>query len=410
MIRRILSPKSVETETPRGFDAFELRLGDVMRGERATLGKSLLDVQRELKVKASYIAAIENADPDAFETPGFVAGYVRSYARYLNMDPEWAYEKFCAEASFEVQHGMVAQSGAVQAAKAERRARTTTDPLGGNGFVPRREAFLSKIEPAAIGSVLVLLMLVGGIGYGGWSVLQEIQRVQFAPVAENGGVASGLDPLDITRAGGVLDSAIGGDVLPVENDSQETQVAAVDSGVDVLERLYRPEALEVPVLVSRDAPISSLNPDDIGTLAPAGGAQQLPLDRAIAEAMADPEEATVQVIAEAPPAVSVFAVRPAWVRISSADGTVIFEKILAAGEEYILPAVEDAPFLRAGNSGSVYFSVNGETFGPAGAAGSVAKNVELAAASLSEGYDLADPSQDGDLAKVVAELRGLPAQ
>lgn len=67
----------------KGFDDFDLRLGDVMRGERATLGKSLLDVQRELKVKASYIAAIENSDPTAFETQGFVAGYVRSYARYL---------------------------------------------------------------------------------------------------------------------------------------------------------------------------------------------------------------------------------------------------------------------------------------------------------------------------------------
>ena len=59
----------VETEEPKGFDAFELRLGDTMRGERATLGKSLLDVQRELRIKAAYIAAIENADPDAFDRP-----------------------------------------------------------------------------------------------------------------------------------------------------------------------------------------------------------------------------------------------------------------------------------------------------------------------------------------------------
>jgi septal ring factor EnvC (AmiA/AmiB activator) len=71
-----------------------------MRGERATMGKSLLDVQRELKIKAAYIAAIENADPSAFDTPGFIAGYVRSYARYLNMDPDWAFETFCRESGF----------------------------------------------------------------------------------------------------------------------------------------------------------------------------------------------------------------------------------------------------------------------------------------------------------------------
>ena len=97
-----------EDDRPKGFDDFDLRLGDLMRGERATLGKSLLDVQRELKIKATYIAAIENADVSAFETPGFIAGNVRSYARYLGMDPDWAFAKFCHEAGFEVAHGMSA--------------------------------------------------------------------------------------------------------------------------------------------------------------------------------------------------------------------------------------------------------------------------------------------------------------
>ncbi len=71
-----------------------------MRGERASLRKSLLDVHRELKIKAAYISAIENADASAFETPGFIDGYVRSYARYLGLDPEWALDKFCLESGF----------------------------------------------------------------------------------------------------------------------------------------------------------------------------------------------------------------------------------------------------------------------------------------------------------------------
>lgn len=50
---------------PPGFDDPDIRLGDLMRGERATLGKSLLDVQRELRIRASYVAAIENCDISA---------------------------------------------------------------------------------------------------------------------------------------------------------------------------------------------------------------------------------------------------------------------------------------------------------------------------------------------------------
>ena len=57
-----------------GFDDFEMRLGDIMRGERATMGKSLLDVQRELRIRASYVAAIENCDISAFDAPSFISG------------------------------------------------------------------------------------------------------------------------------------------------------------------------------------------------------------------------------------------------------------------------------------------------------------------------------------------------
>mgnify|MGYP006235678217 FL=1 len=59
---------------PRGYDGYELKLGDIMRGERATMGKSLLDVQRDLHIKVAYISAIENCDAEAFDTPGFIPG------------------------------------------------------------------------------------------------------------------------------------------------------------------------------------------------------------------------------------------------------------------------------------------------------------------------------------------------
>ena len=84
-------PKTSEISqmaNPKGFDDYDFRLGDILRGERATLGKSLLDVEKETKIKANYIAAIENCDPTVFESQAFIAGSVRSYARYLELDPD----------------------------------------------------------------------------------------------------------------------------------------------------------------------------------------------------------------------------------------------------------------------------------------------------------------------------------
>ena len=83
-----------------GFGPYEFSLGDELRGERATLGKTLLDIQRDLRIKAAYIAAIEDAKPEVFPNPSFIAGYVRSYARYLGMDPDEVFQRFCRESGF----------------------------------------------------------------------------------------------------------------------------------------------------------------------------------------------------------------------------------------------------------------------------------------------------------------------
>lgn len=412
MIWRRTQPSATEIDKPKGFDDFELRLGDVMRGERATLGKSLLDVQRELKIKATYIAAIENCDISAFETQGFVAGYVRSYARYLNLDPDWAFKRFCDEAKFEVAHGMSAAAApaAITAARARMSAPAEfRDPLANPNalFVPRSQSFLSRIEPGAVGSVLVLMALIGALGYGGWSVLQEVQRVQLAPVDQAPEVVAEIDPL--------------GDIAPVapvvraEPEAGETVLAEAGQGGDLLNRLYRPEALDVPVLVSRDGPIAAIDPRQTGTLAPAEAAAQ-PV--ALAAGAAQPADlavtgSDVQVVAEAPKGVEILAVRPSWVRVSAADGTVLFEKILDSGERYAVPQMEQAALLRSGNSGSVYFVVNGQTFGPAAPGPQVVKNVELSEQALTAKYTIANLDDDADLARIVnvaqADVSAVPA-
>ncbi|MDJ0629043.1 MAG: DUF4115 domain-containing protein [Rhodobacter sp.] len=397
MIGRRTEPPTDTTEELKGFDDYDLRLGDVMRGERATLGKSLLDVQRELKIKATYIAAIENSDPSAFETPGFIAGYVRSYARYLGLDPEWAYGKFCEEGNFTVAHGLSAEAAGKRAGRADVPARQTkaADPFvnPNTPFVPRGEAFLSRIEPGALGSSLVLVALIGAIGFGGWSVLQEVQKVQFTPVDQTPGVVAEVDPLAPSDGLAVTETA-GLRPPPAE----------------ALDRLYRPQALEVPVLTKRDGPIAALDPEAVGTLVELGEDKReitLAGGETAAPVAAVPDETPIQVVASAAPEVMLFAVRPSWVRVRGADGTVLFEKILDAGEKYVLPKTEEPPFLRTGNAGSVYFAVNGETYGPAGPGPSVVKDVSLGPDDLKAAYAVADVDSDRDLAKFAAIAEAL---
>ena len=397
----------------KGFDDFELRLGDIMRGERATLGKSLLDVQRELKIKANYIAAIENSDPSAFETPGFIAGYVRSYARYLGLDSEWAYKTFCDEGNFQTAHGMSEEASGHRRTSRPVSSATVTGPRDpftdpSVSFVPGPKKAYSGFEARAVGSILVLLVLIGGIGYGGWSVLQEVQKVRFTPVDQSPSVVADIETFDDG---------------PVEFSGAGPDGPAGGPSVEAFDRLYRPQALDVPVLTARDGPIATLDPSRVGTFAPEPGdslvtarlapeplaprpvfgdslvmAEAVPLDTPPGAVTAD---SPVQVVDASEPEVILFAVRPSWVRVRAGDGSVIFEKILDPGEEFTVPLTETPATLRAGNAQSVFFRVNGVTRGPAGENTSVVRNVALGPTQLAETYGEADLSRDEDLARYV---------
>ncbi|MDT0683667.1 DUF4115 domain-containing protein [Roseicyclus sp. F158] len=426
MIGRRTSPK-VDTQDvlPVGFDDFDLKLGDVMRGERATLGKSLLDVQRELKIKATYIAAIENADTDAFETQGFIAGYVRSYSRYLGLDPEWAFATFCREAGFQTTSALDKPGtpgtprSAPKIAPADMAGR---DPLASPrvSFAPSGSSAFTGVEPRAIGSTLVLFALIGAIGFGGWSVLKEVQRVQMTPVDSSPDVVAEVDPVAQAQRS------------MVQSEDDAPQFAGVAASTpDALNRLYRPEALDVPVMVARDGPIAALDPGEFQPVSqntevaaqmgpnPAAGAEPRSVDRlanvgpalstadaiaaAVGEAVGQGIDgaATPRVTAEGLPEVVLLAVRPAWVRVRAADGSVLYERTMAAGDSWVVPQTEEAPTLRAGAAGAVFFAVNGQTYGPAGANGAVVDKIALASPQLTTEFAAVDPAQGGDAVEAV---------
>ncbi|SFJ61357.1 helix-turn-helix domain-containing protein [Jannaschia pohangensis] len=409
-----------KAQTPaRGYDSFEMRLGDEMRGERATLGKSLMDVQRELRIKASYIAAIENADLTAFDSLSFVAGYVRSYARYLDLDPEIVFARFCEESGFggfqalKPMESEVSRRQAIfdlapapRTAVAKARAKKTAVPvdpiLSGNPFANKATPVFAGFEPGALGSLAVLVALVAGLGYGGWTIVQEVQRVQVAPVEQAPELIAELDPLAPT---GIQLAA------PDDNGIEApTQ--------DALARLYRPQALDAPILTARDAPIASISPGSFGALAsaepsglagPDAASIGSSVNAALAEALGSDAPATPRVLAQGPDSVVLVAVRSAWVRVRSSEGDTLFEKILEPGETYEVPASEAPSTLRTGNSGAIYLAVAGETFGPLAPGAQVVSNVALTAESVRETLTVADLNDDADLARVVAELTAEPA-
>ncbi len=400
---------------PPGYeDTEDIHLGDLMRGERATLGKSLLDVQRELRIRASYVAAIENCDLSAFDAPSFIPGYVRSYARYLGLDSDWVFRRFCAESGFQPQHGMTA---AASGPKPQRRPSDPAEALANPQalFIPQEQSFWSSIEPRAVGSVLVMVALACGLGYGGWSVLQEVQKVNLTPGESAPGVVATLDPVQEASE-------------PDSFDLAEVNLPQPEG----FDRIYRPQVLEAPVLTARDGPIAAIDPGiAASTMTAAVSDPTNPAVAQVAQAQGNPQPgvgalADAQLAMQGPQAstdmtevrtvapdaaeVELLAVRPAWVRVTSSDGTVLLEKTMDAGERFALPKLEEAPILRTGNSGAIYFAVNGQAYGPAAPGPQVVKNVELSPSALTAKFAHADLTKDPELAELIAVAQATPVE
>lgn len=373
------------------FDTLDVPLGDLLRGERATLGKSLLDVERDLKIRASYIAAIENFDLQAFSSPGFIAGYVRSYARYLGLDAEWTYERFSRESGYLGARGLTQrQPNAAKRFLGEAPNKVDPNDVIKSSrvtFAPKEERFFDQVEPGAVGSIAVLVAIVLGIGYGAWAILNDIQRLQIAPVDEAPVSFAQLDPVMSGSGFGLTaDSGVNSVPLP---------------GSDRIDRLYRPQALDTPVLTPRDEPLATLDPDRVGTLA------ITPERRAQSDTQQVAEASSVQVTERPEDEVLLFAVRPSWVRVATASGVVLWEGTLDVGDTFVLPQTEEPAVLaRAGNSGSLYFAVNGVALGPAGTGTEIASDVVLSADALSSEFSFPSFGADPDLPVVAALVLG----
>lgn len=401
----------------RGFDEYEVTLGDQMRGERASLGKTLSDAERDLRIRANVIRAIEDCDLDGFPNDSVVAGYVRSYARYLGLDPEDCYRRFCSESGFRSPVAMIAE-GKRQTGSVIRGmtvvAAVSDGILTKSRFAaaPAPVSLRARVNLGGLASALALAGVIAGLAYGGYALLQDVQRVGFAPLPSAPEIVADV-PLIVAPA---IDGAL-----------IRRPDAAVYRGDGVLAALA-PMEMPPPLLPSRDGPISAIDPATSGVYSnpPPSLPAALPGGNDLAEfatpvhdgvlpegtppigAVVVAETAAEIAAAEAaralPPAVVVHATDEAWIRVRDGDA-VIFEGTLAAGADFAIPERVTAPVLRVGNAGAIFLIVGQKVYGPVGAAGQVLGNLSLIAADVSSRLPLASSAAIGAEAGQAGEHR-----
>jgi len=359
-------PEKVEL---RGYDSYTVTLGDKLRGERATLGKTLDDIQKETRLRIEFLLGIENADITAFPAPSFIAGYVRSYASHLNLDPDECFNQFCKESGF---IGLQSEIDGAKRNKVIKPTKLLDEPILNPQIQKKKinNGILNNFSFSGLFSLTALLVLILGLGYGGVTVLNEVQKVNLSPINQSPSVQS------------ISSTSIDENSFFDDVESNNTNIASNSA----LEEFYRPTELVLPLMTPRDGPISAIDPAISGIYVEDKNSVISEINQEdIIQVKKNP-----QVIKEDLPSVYVVAQKPAWVRIYEPNGNILFENILDTGQRYEVPQSAQTAMLRAGNSGSVYLMIDNNFYGPLGTATGVAKKVNLRAETILENYTLVE--------------------
>ena len=359
-------PEKVEL---RGYDSYTVTLGDKLRGERATLGKTLDDIQKETRLRIEFLLGIENTDITAFPAPSFIAGYVRSYASHLNLDPDECFNQFCKESGF---IGLQSEIDGKKRNKVIKPTKLLDEPILNPQIQKKKinNGILNNFSFSGLFSLTALLVLILGLGYGGVTVLNEVQKVNLSPINQSPSVQS------------ISSTSIDENSFFNDFDSNNTNIASNSD----LEEFYRPTELVLPLMTPRDGPISAIDPAISGVYVEDKNSVITEINQEdIIQVKKNP-----QVIEEDLPSVYVVAQKPAWVRIYEPNGNILFENILDTGQRYEVTQSAQTAMLREGNSGYVYLMIGNNFYGPLGTATGVAKKVNLRAETILENYTLVE--------------------
>jgi cytoskeleton protein RodZ len=129
-------------------------IGQDLRAAREGFGLDLQAVSQSLKIRVEHLAALEDSNSEGLPGRPYAIGFIRSYASYLGLDPVRSVERFKAEIA--------------------GRGNTTEAQL----TYPSAERRL----PQSVVLVLMLL-LITAIAYGGYYLLIAANRVAEQPVA-----------------------------------------------------------------------------------------------------------------------------------------------------------------------------------------------------------------------------------
>ncbi len=305
--------------------------GKLLRAAREARGISTQQVAGSLRLDVKHIEAMERDEFTNFVAPVFVRGYLRSYARFLDLSPDSIVK------SYDYQSGPV--------------------PLVLHGrSVLSEEA--SNTGDRAISWVIYLIVLASLIlGVVWWQTQGTFRFAQDEPPL-SAGVDAELS-MDLSEQELVM-AVSGTSASPITTESAAPPVLAQETpDPAMMQATSEPPATALQAEAGNPATASALNgtPSATASLAPPAGIAQSPNAQGAPAVSAEPSQPVA-----AAPTVVLNLTAESWVDITDSGGNRLVYKLLPAGANKTLHDLKLPLKVVLGNGAGVNLEYNNQPF------------------------------------------------
>ncbi|MCP9318434.1 helix-turn-helix domain-containing protein [Acetobacter persici] len=381
---------SVPEQEPPAFspplpDVESLGVGAALRTRREQLGWSLADVAAWLRIRDSYLEALESGRAGVFPAEAYALGFLRTYGTALGFDASTLVQRYKREGK----SGGQKPDLTFPAPQPDRRIPPGVSVSLGLAVILASYVgwyhFIGHAPPAPEHVPPVAAIIPG-------AQTSNTPSPQVASILPGPGAVPSRRPDASAASVGAL---AGPSASPAQTPPAGSAAASQQTG-------QNPDFTKPAFPAAQDGSVGA----DGAAASPAG-------DAALA---ANPQAAIAPPRAEPPqpvPAVpdnqiTLKAIAPSWVQVRDASGKVAYDHIMQVGDQWAVP-VDGGPYsLTVGNAGGIVLSVGAVTTQPLGKNGAVRRKLLLTPEAVKDG-SLAGTTQSAPAGGVTPASAATPA-
>ena len=327
--------------------------GAGLRAAREAAKVEIATLSFELRIPKNYLEALETEDYDQLPGTTYGFGYIRSFCKFLDIDPQPYLDCYKMKTAMQVQD-----------------------------YVVPNQALEPRMSGPMVAMIVVLVLFSG---YIGWQVLERSQFSPFGNKADTIELASASDAPAETASTSVTvttsqDSVVAQEDAPTDEETKPvTDIAASDtsdSDASDESQTATAEVEEAPELAQQedavDAPSQTV--EDTSVVEVAETVTTDPTDIAASNAaQANVRQPSEEILISASAA--------AWVEVVSENGDVLLSKLFQPGDDFIAPANQKL-YLSTGNAGGLVLQIPGLDEFTAGEVGEIIRDLPLSRDSI----------------------------